>query len=334
MLKVERVLAKHSLNLMRLPNVVGVGRGYKCVRGETTRTPAVVVLVKEKVPQAKLQRGAKVPQVLDYVNTDVLEVGELRLLSRTGYQRPAQPGMSIGHYKVTAGTFGAVVKDRRSGEPLILSNNHVLANISNGRDGRASIGDPIYQPGVYDGGSSEQVIAYLERFVPIYPAVNRELSCPRAARIQELLTNFVRLFRSDYQVRLEKINAAGNLVDCAVARPVKKEYIQPEILELGMVKGVREPRVGMEIVKSGRSSGITRSVIKVMQATVKVGLEEGMSGVFTNQFVTGQIAQPGDSGSLVLDTENYAVGLLFAGSDLTSISNPIQTVLDQLEVEF
>ena len=33
---------------------------------------------------------------------------------------------------------------------------------------RASIGDPIYQPGVYDGGGMEQVIAYLERFVPIY----------------------------------------------------------------------------------------------------------------------------------------------------------------------
>ena len=37
----------------------------------------------------------------------------------------------------------------------------------------------------------------------------------------------------------------------------------------------------MEIVKKAeRSGGITRSVIKVMQATVKVGLEEGMSGVF------------------------------------------------------
>lgn len=334
MLKIERALAKHLPDLLGLPNVVGAGKGYKSVRGQTTRTPAVVVLVKEKLPVSKLQRGAKVPRVLDEVDTDVLEVGELRLLSRTGYHRPAQPGMSIGHYKVTAGTFGAVVKDRRTGEPLILSNNHVLANISNGRDGRASIGDPIFQPGPYDGGSSDRVIGYLERFIPINPIVTREASCPRAARLQTILTNLVQLFRPDYQVRLQKINAASNLVDCAVARPVKKDYINPEILEIGIVKGIREPRIGMEIVKSGRSSGITRSTIKVLEATVKVGLEEGLTGVFSNQFVTGHIAQPGDSGSLVLDKENYAVGLLFAGSEKTSISNPIQSVLDQLDVEF
>ncbi|MDN5344119.1 MAG: hypothetical protein PWQ18_230 [Clostridia bacterium] len=333
MQRVERALSRYVQDILSLPNVVGVGKGFKSVRGEATRKPAVVVLVKEKLPAAKLQRGARIPQVLDEADTDVLEVGELRLLGRTDYQRPARPGMSIGHYKITAGTFGAVVKDRRTGEPLILSNNHILANISNGRDGRARIGDPILQPGPYDGGSKDQVIGYLERFIPINPVV-QEVTCSKALRLQEVFNRLVHLVRPNYQVRMQKVTAGANIVDCAVARPVNREAIRSDILELGPVKGVREPELNMAIVKSGRSSGITRSTIKVLQATVKVILEEGLTGMFSDQFVTGPIAQPGDSGSLILDKENYAVGLLFAGSDQTSIGNRIQNVLGQLEVEF
>jgi len=40
----------------------------------------------------------------------------------------------------------------------------------------------------------------------------------------------------------------------------------------------------------------------------------------------------GDSGSLVLDEENRAVGLLFAGSEKYTIINQINHVLDQLGV--
>lgn len=333
MQRVEKALSRHQLDLMSLPNVVGVGKGYKSVRGEVTKKPALIVLVEKKLPVSRLERGGRVPQVLDEAETDVLEVGELRLLGRTDYSRPAQPGMSIGHYKITAGTFGAVVKDRHTGEPLILSNNHVMANISNGSDGRAKVGDPILQPGPYDGGTSEQVIGYLERFVPINPIV-QEVTCARALRLEKVFNRLVHLVRPNYQVRMQKITDATNIVDCAVARPVKKDAIKPEILDLGPVRGVREPRLGMEIVKSGRSSGVTRSTIKVLQATVKVVLEEGLTGLFSDQFVTGPIAQPGDSGSLILDKENYAVGLLFAGSDQTTVGNYIQNVLDRLEVEF
>jgi len=41
---------------------------------------------------------------------------------------------------------------------------------------------------------------------------------------------------------------------------------------------------------------------------------------FTGQVITGPISQGGDSGSLVVDgVENKAVGLLFAGSNLSTI---------------
>ena len=45
------------------------------------------------------------------------------------------------------------------------------------------------------------------------------------------------------------------------------------------------------------------------------------------------MAQPGDSGSIVVDENLRAVGLLFAGSDQATLINPIVNVLKTLQVE-
>src|SRR3989449_7150169 len=80
--------------------------------------------------------------------------------SRTRRIRPAPGGVSIGHIQITAGTLGILA--RRNGRPVILSNNHVLANQNAGR-----VGDPILQPGPADGGRLQDTIARLVDFVPI-----------------------------------------------------------------------------------------------------------------------------------------------------------------------
>src|SRR6266852_2258641 len=64
-----------------------------------------------------------------------------------GRKRPLLIGLSIGHFRITAGTLGAFVRLRKGGEVRILSNNHVLAD-----EDRAKPGDAILQPGAYDGG--------------------------------------------------------------------------------------------------------------------------------------------------------------------------------------
>ena len=40
--------------------------------------------------------------------------------------RPAPSGISIGHIDITAGTLGGLVRDRESGDVVILSNNESL----------------------------------------------------------------------------------------------------------------------------------------------------------------------------------------------------------------
>ena len=55
-----------------------------------------------------------------------------------------------------------------------------------------------------------------------------------------------------------------------------------------------------------------------------------MIAQFADQLMVGSMSQGGDSGSAVLDETNRFVGLLFAGSDTTTIMNRIQNVFSAL----
>ena len=145
-------------------NVVGVGIGYKTVRGKQTDSPAVVALVRTKEALPNLRSEDRIPQFAKGLrHTDVMEVGDIKALSYTNKERPAPGGVSIGHYKITAGTLGSLVRDKNTGQVLILSNNHVLANSND-----ATLGDPILQPGPIDGGKlGRDEIGTLKDYIPI-----------------------------------------------------------------------------------------------------------------------------------------------------------------------
>lgn len=317
-------------------NIIGVGEGHKWIRGENTGQKATVVLVRKKLEKNNLLRGSIIPQRINNRPTDVIEVGDIRLYNdRTGMMRPARPGISIGHYKVSAGTLGAIVKDRLTGETLILSNNHVLANSSDGTDDRAAVGDVILQPGSIDGSNdpTDATIGYLERFIPL----NRRVAtsqCPIAKLFETTLNKCIAIFRPNYQIKVFRQNDAVNVVDCAVARPVSEAVVTDEILGFGKVAGIKEPEIGMEIKKSGRSSGITSSFILATDVTVRVDVGNKEYGIFTDQILAGPMSVPGDSGSLILTEDNHAVGLLFAGSEKVTMLNRIDHVFDALNIRF
>ncbi len=56
----------------------------------------------------------------------------------------------------------------------------------------------------------------------------------------------------------------------------------------------------------------------------------GRTAVFRQQIVSDLPSRGGDSGSLVVDPANRAVGLLFAGGVATTLMNPIEAVLSAL----
>ena len=75
MQRVSYVQAKYIDELMAKPHVVGVGIGMKQTGGEITDTPALVVMVDEKVALENLSDDEKIPAELEGVAVDVQAMG-------------------------------------------------------------------------------------------------------------------------------------------------------------------------------------------------------------------------------------------------------------------
>ena len=310
--RVTEVQDKRENELLAMDNVVGVAAMPKMKSGKVTDDWTLTVLVKQKLPKTKVAKDSLVPEKVDDVPTDVVEVGPIEALAFTARVRPALPGYSIGHYNITAGTFGCLVRDIRRccctydkdcgctparqdcpGDILILSNNHVLANVNLGKPG-----DKILQPGPFDGGVfPSDAIATLDRF-------------------EEIVFGL-----SGY-----------NLVDGALARPLEPRNVTAAIIGAVVPRGVNQVFPLDQVVKVGRTTMVTTGVVLATNATVNVGFGP-LVAQFRHQIITTAMAAGGDSGSLLMNFNLDGVGLLFAGSPLITIHNHINDVQNVLGVE-
>ncbi|GBC61004.1 hypothetical protein DENIS_1964 [Desulfonema ishimotonii] len=325
---IRNILKSSREQLLDRSNVVATGVGYKVTGGKKTSTLGIICSVTEKIPVSRLPSRDRVPQTLDGVPTDVIRTGPIRALqSSTDRHRPAPGGVSIGHRDITAGTLGCLVK--RGDKLFILSNNHVLANSN-----AAKIGDPILQPGPHDGGKyPDDHIADLEDFVPI-SIVGVPSECEVAGQIAKWLNVVAKYLGKDTRLQAVRIQAEDNLVDAAIARPrsPEAEYVKNEILDIGAIAGTASGELDMAIKKYGRTTNFTTGQIEQVDVTVNVQYGEGRIASFTDQLMAGAMSQGGDSGSAVLDSDNRLVGLLFAGSENSTIINRIENVFSALRV--
>jgi hypothetical protein len=366
--------ASFESQILAKPNVVGVAVGLKEHEGQWTDSMALVVLVQQKLPLTALSAADRVPREIDGIQTDVYEVGVLRALQLpppTGRFRPEIPsGVSAGHFAITAGTLGAVVKDRMTGEKLLLSNNHVFANSND-----AQIGDAILQPGPADGGQNPgDQVARLDRFIPLTyvedanqplpngggtnptPTPNPQSGCNSLVGALAAFTNAVASLTGSKErvvptASSQALTIAGtpqtvnvqttstdNVVDAALAKPLDPTVFSNDLRHIGGITGTKAPQIGMTVRKAGRTTDYTQGMVTLLNATVNVGYMTSRgprTARFTGQVITQPMSQGGDSGSLVVDsTENRAVGLLFAGSAMATIFTPIDVVLAALNVTF
>jgi hypothetical protein len=298
----QLVAAKHRERIMQMANVTGVGVGYKKVRGVTTNIPAIIVYVSKKVPVSQLALKDIVPPTLDGYPTDVIEATFIALSQpRTSKIRPAVGGISVGHYQITAGTITDIMTDYLNKIKVVVSNNHVLANCA--PFGTAQKGDPVYQPGPYDGGTSQDTIALLERWVPL--------------------------------------KLTDNLVDGALATPLAQSDVSPNHYDFGAVNGpYKKPKVGMVCQKGGRTTGLTTGVVDAIGATIDVNFGRYGYLRFTNQVVVASsevFVLGGDSGSLTVEKDSKKpIGVLFAGSSngLRAVLNDFSIFSDMLDVGY
>jgi len=300
MVEIDALEAKERLKkkLLEIEGVTGIGIS-------SGSGPFLNIYVKKITEELNEQ----LPDEADGMPTRIIESGEINALpaiageellaldvSRTQRMRPVRMGISIGNVGVSAGTAGMVVRDSATGKLGILSNAHVLVDYPPA----STMEDPtVLQPGPHDGGSTADRICETTRWIPLKPT---------------------------------SIPGATNIVDCALCIPDNEPDISSDIIELGTPTGTQTAIQDMQVIKSGRSSGVTEATVLDTNADIKVGYGD-FSAQFTDQIVTSVCGIPGDSGSATLNkANNRMVGLLFAGSDSITIHNKIHNVLSQLNV--
>jgi hypothetical protein len=229
-------------------------------------------------------------------------------------QRPVVGGVSIAPVNQDyVGTLGGFLRRAVNGMEQIfaLSNNHVLADVN-----QLAIGTNIVQPGPELGVMLQpgDVFATLSAFVPI-------------------------------EFPLSRLQPVVNRVDAAIAL-IPQEYVG--LIELGKQFGIPNytpqltvPLPGMRVIKSGRTTGVTRGVIK---ATHVNGVQVNYSDTHTPRVATfnsaitiigdeGQpFSNPGDSGALILEeATGRPVALLFAGDGRTTTACDLGDVCQRFQ---
>src|SRR6266545_2861044 len=226
-----------------------------------------------------------------------------RVQAAVAVQRGVTPGLMS-----VAGILGSLINI--NGEQYILSNYHVFESdiVPGGNSRVAEDGSPVIQPGLIDVGcnlNNAQTVATLV--------------------VKQSLPN------SNVDVGIAKVTSG--MVDPTGA-----------ILEIGTISGQTVVASLNQLVKkSGRTTGLTRSKVVGLNATVSITYDNECAGgtAFTKTFsgqilIDNQLAKAkkfiagGDSGSLMVEdvtTNPHAVGLLYAGSNTYAIANPIDEVL-------
>jgi hypothetical protein len=227
------------------------------------------------------------------------------------------------------GTLGALVEDDQKNQ-YILSNNHVLAESDQGH-----VGDTIDQPGLIDGactplsrpGSTLHPVGTLDYFVPL---ASKQTNVDAALALTSP----------------GSVDASGSIL--GLGTPGHDGTLSAAPPMAGQGETLTAGNLGMDVAKSGRTTGLTCSNVDAVALTVKVDYYKDCAETqpYTTKTFQNQIGingthftDSGDSGALVLDASNaQAVGLYFAGGtdgdgNGLSVVNPIGDVLHELSTQ-
>jgi hypothetical protein len=235
-----------------------------------------------------------------------------------------------------SGTIGYFCRRRRrlrkSNDVLLLSNSHVFADL---RRAKIDQTDLIMQPSPGEAGSNRPIGA-LVNFSPMI--MTGDIDQP-------------------------------NHIDAALAQLWPQQTHGPVIPLIGEVKGFAQKEkveVGERVRKFGRTSGYTEGKIFSIYLDIRIRYDRtGQIAFFRDQLLIEpetadfpRFVGKGDSGSLLVDETQYAIGLIFAGAaeDVKSedarndsasgsttdkpnrieaygVANPISEVLDRMKVD-
>lgn len=296
--------------LLNISNIVGVGIGLKEVAGKLTDQICFRVYVWEKEAAGELASEQLIPTSIKGFPTDVLKVYNVKptldFVERrdSSQHRPLTAGVAIStkimstlRFDPGGGTLGWFARKVSDGSTVILTNAHVL-----------------------------------------YPDLYNEMPATILTETDKLTQPFYdKTCCCEYNVIGERLIGIKTLdVDCGLGRINTDEAISLIIANRATnktlrVEGTDTAIVGDKVQKIGARSGYTQGIVIDIGGAVagsKVKLPDGKeTKIRPNQIVIwpadtetyiddhfGNIAfgNEGDSGSVVLDSENKIIGLFFS----------------------
>ena len=295
---VKGVKDRVSVSLRKYPNVTGVGVGYKMVNGHRTEIISIRVYVRTKLPVDQLPKDAILPQQVDGVPVDVIEVhprahnSPVPIEDFQARHNPLLGGISVGNEVLGgSGTISCNVFDNVLAEGMILSNWHVLCGRTT-----CAIGESIIQPGTGgdDTGQPTDQVARLYRAV------------------------------------------ITDRVDAALGRLTGARFLSRNILGRDIITGFAPGQLGMTVSKAGRTTGVTSATITDIDCEIDIEYDDDQTRHLVNQLtIEGtNVSLPGDSGSIWADDLGHAVGLNFAGQTdgTVGFANRFENVMSALQI--
>lgn len=274
-----------------------IGAGSTALPNSYRGIPVVMI----EMPPAGFLSEA-IPSLVDvaHLNDGIREPQEIVVggISGANAYLTGQSG-TIGYFCTRKGRLP------RRKEIYLLSNSHVFADLS-----KTNIddGDLIMQPS------------------PGEPASNRPIAS---------LVTFTALNFNDQK--------KPNYIDAAIARLWALHPHKPVIPLIGGVKGYVETTdivVGETARKFGRTTGYTEGRVFSIYLDIWIHYDRtGQPAFFQDQLLIEpdaakftKFVAKGDSGSLLVDGEQHALGLIFGSSEGYGVANPISEVLDRLKI--
>ncbi len=314
--RAEAALAQVREDWLQREGVTAVDLGYKWTEGKMTGQLAIRVHLARKKPLAELSETEIFPSQVNNVPVDVIEaVYNLQTAGAAGEDTAAQLEAAVdGRHQ----RFDSI--------PLGVS-----------------IGSPYATAGtlgakVYDAVTREEMILSNWHVLAGSPQAQPGDPIWQPGRIDggqpaDSIATLVRSVLGPFDAAVGKLSGA---------RPV-----QEKTLEGRPVTGITEPRLGMRVWKSGRTTGLTEGFIDGIMMTVS--LNYGAAGARQLQKVLRvvprpdagpvEVSQGGDSGAIwVEETSGLAVGLHFAGeaedAPEYALANDITAVAAHLDILF
>jgi Trypsin-like peptidase domain len=318
------IKARAAPRLLALPGVHAVGVGAKQVDGKRTEDVAIAVFVEHKRPLADVPADERIPDEIEGVKTDVIEMpvpqtiqlppGQLFGAKREDARkyRPIRGGTQCEREGQGRGTFGCMFTMPSDPKTVIAATcHHVIYTNCSDKANKEHVGQA-------DGETSSSGCCQ--------DIVGKVLA---AVCDEEVDVALIKLDGGEeWLAEVQEVGPVGSthFVEPAEANPPNTYPVQK--------RGRTTSRTGGVISHTGTEGTVTKPV-GVVQRTYKNGMliepktdeEHPTTGV--------DFALPGDSGSALLNETGQVVGMVFAANFATATKNgtafafPIKDLIDK-----